>query len=320
MNTGPDDAGFAVEHYLSAANSAACMQERGEASHAITALLHLAAVGVEDSVVDIGAGAARGLQNHGLVETDAIVAVRKLAPALSRRQAAVAWRFEHDDVVAGAMHFGELEPHGAKNTLRFAAMRLAPVVVAAIAIFAAYKLFSSRDIEHGPGVLAADDPVQHELGSAPVLERGDFRLRPRAQFSATVRILGREDYSMGPLAELVPTDFAVGWGPMSDSAVLADIEISQGNRFYFWRTENWPIERNAIETHSANWHVIPENQSVRQVLGGLRAGSVVELSGQLVDIEGDEGGMRTSLSRDDTGAGACEILLAESAQVLDSGG
>ena len=51
-----------------------------------------------------------------------------------------------------------------------------------------------------------------------------------------MRILHREDYSLGSLASLVPTDFAVGWGRMSDSAVLAGIEISQANRFYFWRT------------------------------------------------------------------------------------
>jgi hypothetical protein len=103
---------------------------------------------------------------------------------------------------------------------------------------------------------------------------------------------------------------------MSDSAVLADIEISQGNRFYFWRTETWPIPRDEIEEHSANWHLIPGNPSVSQVLGGLRAGSVIELRGQLVDIEGSEAGMRTSMSRNDTGAGACEILLAESARVV----
>ena len=132
-----------------------------------------------------------------------------------------------------------------------------------------------------------------------------------------MRILHREDYSLGALARLVPTDFAVGWGPMSDSKVLSDIEISQGNRFYYWRTENWPIERRDIETHSANWHVIPGNDEVRAALARLRTGSVVELRGQLVDIEGGEGGMRTSLRRDDTGAGACEILLANSARLLD---
>ena len=195
-------------------------------------------------------------------------------------------------------------------------MRLAPVVVAAITAFAIYKLYSSRDIEHGPGVLAAEDPVQRDIDSAAAIPRGEFVLRPRAEFSATVRILRREDYTFGPLAELVPTDFAVGWGPMSDSAVLEDIEVSQGNRFYFWRTETWPIPREDIEQHSANWHLIAENPRVSDVLGGLRNGSVVELRGRLVDIEGRQGGMRTSMSRGDTGAGACEILLADSARVV----
>jgi hypothetical protein len=158
--------------------------------------------------------------------------------------------------------------------------------------------------------------VQREVESDALIERGEFRLRPRAEFGATVRILHREDYSFGALAKLVPTDFAVGWGPMSDSAVLAGVEISQANRFYFWRTATWPIDRQAIETHSANWHVIPQTPAVGRVLGALRAGSVVELHGRLVDIEGSEGAMQTSMSRDDTGAGACEILLAESARVV----
>jgi len=214
------------------------------------------------------------------------------------------------------MHFGELELHGAKNTLRSGAMRLAPWVVAAITAFGIYRLYSNREIEHAPGILAARDPVQRNLDSAAAVERDGFLLRPRAEFSATVRILRREDYSLGPLAKLVPTDFAVGWGPMSDSAVLADVEISQGNRFYYWRTEHWPIPRDEIEEHSANWHLIPENDAVSSVLRRLRAGSVVELRGRLVDIEGSEAAMRTSLSRDDTGAGACEILLAESARVV----
>ena len=196
-------------------------------------------------------------------------------------------------------------------------MRLAPIAVAALALFAGYKLYSRREITHAPGVLAAADPEQRDIGAASIIERGEFRLRPRAEFSATVRILRREDYSVGALAKLVPTDFAVGWGPMSDSAVLADVEISQGNRFYYWRTENWPINRAGIETHSANWHVIPGSSSVSRTFGLLRAGSVVELRGQFVDIEGGDGGMRTSLTRGDTGAGACEILLAESARIAE---
>ena len=195
-------------------------------------------------------------------------------------------------------------------------MRPTPWIIAALVLFALWRLYSHRDIAHAPGVLAAADPEQHALGDEPLINRGDFMLRPRAEFDATVRILHREDYSIGELASLVPTDFAVGWGPMSDSAVLAQIEISQGNRFYYWRTDRWPLSRAEIETHSANWHVIAANESVRGALGALRAGSVVELRGQLVDVEGKESRMRTSLSRDDTGAGACEILLASSVREL----
>ncbi len=197
-------------------------------------------------------------------------------------------------------------------------MRLTPWVIAAVLAFAVWHLYSQRDIERPAGVLAAADPVQHDLSGAPAVIRGEFTLRPRADFSATVRILHREDYTFGPLAKLVPTDFAVGWGPMSDSAVLAHIEISQGNRFYYWRTANWPIPRAQIETHSANWHVIPASPTVQRTLGTLRTGSVVELRGQLVDVEGREGSMNTSLTRADTGAGACEILLADSARVIDT--
>jgi hypothetical protein len=195
-------------------------------------------------------------------------------------------------------------------------MRLAPVAVALLAAFAIFKLYSNREFEPAPGVLASDAPLQNVVDGAALIERGEFRLRPRAQFSATVRILHREDYSLGALADLVPTDFAVGWGPMSDSAVLADIEISQADRFYFWRTRTWPIDREAIETHSANWHLISGTPAVDRTLARLRAGSLVQLRGQLVDIEGANAGMRTSLSRTDTGAGACEILLTESAEIV----
>jgi hypothetical protein len=198
-------------------------------------------------------------------------------------------------------------------------MRAGPWICVALVSFAAWQWIRHREVEQAPGVLAADEPRQRDVDSTDDIERAGFRLVPRAEFSATVRILHREDYALGPLAELVPTDFAVGWGPMSDSQVLAGIQISQGNRFYYWRTESWPIDRQAIESHSANWHLIPENDTVRDVLRRLRAGSLVELRGRLVDIEGREGGLRTSLRRDDTGAGACEILLASSARLVDAG-
>lgn len=196
-------------------------------------------------------------------------------------------------------------------------MRVGPWICAALLVFGAYRWYSHRELAHAPGVLAADEPFQGELDDLTAIERDGFRLEPRANFRATVRVLRREDYSLGPLARLVPTDFAVGWGPMSDSQVLSGIEIGQSNRFYYWRTETWPIGRRDIERHSANWHLIPENDDVRNALKRARVGAIVEFRGRLVDIEGKAGGMRTSLTREDTGAGACEILLVSSVQLMD---
>ena len=45
----------------------------------------------------------------------------------------------------------------------------------------------------------------------------------------------------------------------------------------------------------------------------LREGDVIVLQGYLVDVDHESGWMwRTSMSRTDTGAGACEIVYVES--------
>jgi hypothetical protein len=194
------------------------------------------------------------------------------------------------------------------------AMRYLRIALIVLALFGAYDYFASRPIDWRPGVLVAAEPVQVELAEAAPIEHGSFSLLPRATFVAEARVLSRERYRRGALAEASPLDIAVGWGPMSDSAVLADIEVTQANRFYFWHYDEEPsIPREAIESHSANWHLVPRSTAVWKTLSGIRVGDVVKLEGELVDMERpDLGVVRTSLRRDDTGAGACEVILVDS--------
>jgi hypothetical protein len=72
---------------------------------------------------------------------------------------------------------------------------------------------------------------------------------------------------------------------MSDESVLDFINISQSGRWYRWSTKNFPIPRREIETHSANMHMIPENKLVESMLGRVRIGDIVELSGSLVRVD-----------------------------------
>src|SRR6185369_12554143 len=79
----------------------------------------------------------------------------------------------------------------------------------------------------------AAPPQQNELAAPlPALERGGYRIAPLQSFSLEARVLASERYRFGREADLSPIDLALGWGAMSDSAVLADFDITQSGRFY----------------------------------------------------------------------------------------
>ena len=174
-----------------------------------------------------------------------------------------------------------------------------------------WNWIADRPVHPPDGVLVPDDPQQTDVASGAKMQVGHWTLTVRADYRITARILARERYHFDALADLVPEDLALGWGPMSDNRNLRAVDISQSNRFYYWRTPaDSPIDRDSIITHSANTHVIPQNALVARQLSRLRPGQVVTLSGELVDGVRDDGRwIKTSLVRNDTGAGACEVML-----------
>ena len=178
-----------------------------------------------------------------------------------------------------------------------------------------------RAVTQTPGVLAPDAPLQIDLAPhGALLQRGDTTLTTRARFTLTARVLSREDYRWDQGASLVPTDLALGWGRMSDSAVLAKLDISQSGRFYYWHARELPIPAREIETSSANMHLIPADDDVRRAIDTVRAGQVVHLEGFLVDARRAGGWhWNTSMTRTDTGDGACELVYVESLAVKGTG-
>jgi hypothetical protein len=173
-----------------------------------------------------------------------------------------------------------------------------------------YHWLRDRPVHPGDGVLAPADPEQVELAQGSALQIGRWSLTPRATYRVTARILSKETYHFDALADLIPEDLALGWGPMSDNRVLKSIEITQSNRFYFWHADFMAISREDIVSHSANTHVIPGNALVAKQLLRLRPGQVVTLTGELVDGHRSDGlFIHTSMTRTDSGAGACEVML-----------
>jgi len=202
-------------------------------------------------------------------------------------------------------------------------MRLLPkLILITLLACGVWRYVSGRPIHHPPGVLVAKEPVQKNMDGKTIGKIGEWQVTAVAEYSLRGRVLGKKRYYGGPSAELVPIDVAVGWGKMSDEAVLSHLEISMTNRFYFYEWQNEPpIPQDEIKVSSANNHVIAGNDAVRKVISGLRVGQIVTMKGYLVNAAGPSGATwNSSLRRDDTGNGACELFYVESAQAVDSAG
>jgi hypothetical protein len=187
------------------------------------------------------------------------------------------------------------------------------MLIVAAGLWQGWQQWRLRPLHPVDGPIAPAEPLQAPLDDVRPIAHGRWTLTPRARYDITARILSREDYRFDPISDLVPMDLALGWGAMSDNRVLRAFRISQSARFYTWRMNGpLPIPRQEVIEHSANTHVIPADASVGSQLERLRAGQVVHLTGLLVDGARDDGRwMHTSLTRSDTGDGACEVMLVE---------
>lgn len=185
-------------------------------------------------------------------------------------------------------------------------------LIAALLLWGAHSWWAGRTVHYGPGVLAAQAPLQVSARDAAPFEFKGYRITPLARFDIEARVLSRETYRLGREADLSSTDFMLGWGRMSDENVLKDIEFSQSNRFGFWRVQQFPIPQREIETSAGNMHLIAANGDVDKGIAGVQRGQVVRMRGYLVRADASDGWhWVSSLSRDDTGAGACELFFVE---------
>lgn len=182
-----------------------------------------------------------------------------------------------------------------------------------ILVVLAWRNWENRAIVHPPGILVPETPQQSALPPAEPFQQNEFLITPRAAFSIRARVLSRENYRLGQEAALSPVDLALGWGVMSDQALLDQIDISQGSRWYFTRYDYpAPISDQAIIRNSGNMHIIPANNWVRDKIGDIRVGDIIQARGSLVDVDQDSGFYwRTSLTRNDSGGGSCEIFYVE---------
>jgi hypothetical protein len=195
-------------------------------------------------------------------------------------------------------------------------MRVVWILLLAVCLVAAYHNWSHREMSRPPGILAADEPLQGAAAGLPDIQKDEFRIKPLATFDIRARVILAKRYWFGQGSGLAPVDLALGWGVMSDSNILQHFKFSQSDRFYYWSTDSFPVPREVIQSHTANMHMIPANNAIEKALKAVRSGNIVRVKGYLVEAFAPNGWRwKSSLSRTDTGRGACEIIWVESIEV-----
>ena len=159
------------------------------------------------------------------------------------------------------------------------------------------------------------EPVQNALVPARIAPG----MTALATFSAHVLVLGRKEYPSDPadiLSGASPLDLAVAWGPAARSDAKEAVELTQSDRRYHWRARQSDMDIPGVGNftrYSGNWHIVPADEQIAMALANIVPGDVIKMEGELVLLTFPDGTFyASSMSRDDTGDGACEIFRVKS--------
>ena len=206
--------------------------------------------------------------------------------------------------------------------------RLIPVAIAALVLYLGYAqiYMRPRAVARGEAIDVSREPRQTALPSpelVPVEFDGKSHLiEKHYSYEISGEVLSVETYNLAFKSEFFDVDLGLIWGPR-----VADLKqmytFNQGGRWLFWSSRD-PVsddERRYITAHISNNHLIPA-EGRRNLFKAVRwpgRGDKVRIAGYLVTIKNASGGvaMASSTSREDVGAGACEVIWVEEIQIND---
>lgn len=197
-------------------------------------------------------------------------------------------------------------------------MKKTLIFIVFITLILTYFLWPEKVITYSPGVTAPEQPKQNNLTINKQWQLDEFNIKALAKYQIKARVLSRNNFSIGKESKLSPVDLALGWAQMSDQTVIDKIKVTQSNRWYHWEAESLPIPMKEIMVNSANVHIIPKDNAIKNKLDEIYKGSLVELKGFLVEVSTVDGWhWKSSLSRDDTAGGSCELFWVEEMEIFD---
>lgn len=163
------------------------------------------------------------------------------------------------------------------------------------------------------GPAAISDPIQSEFMEKHIthidLEGNHIPVTLIAPYEGSFGVKGVKKYTTDGASVVSPRDFILAWGELLNEDVDREIKYSQSNRWYYYTYSGESIVTgDYISTHSANTHIIPADSQILSTVKKVKNNDYITLEGYLAIVHFDTGDWGSSISREDTGDGACEIF------------
>jgi len=169
---------------------------------------------------------------------------------------------------------------------------------------------SSRDFT-GPAYI--DPPTQVNLPDVEILtiegDKGPVELQLLATYTISAAVKSIEDYTTDFTSQISPRDFALAWADINKPKIDRYVSYSQKERWYYFTVKGGSnVDIDYVDLHSANTHIIPANDKVTSLVKEVMVDDYITMEGYLVNAIFVNGSWSSSLVREDTGDGSCEIL------------
>ena len=181
------------------------------------------------------------------------------------------------------------------------------------------------------------DPIQTPIVSAiPIKFQKDgfsYMLTPLYDYQISGLAVHRLDYdnwySLSRTDKTFTTDICLLWGENLKSGAYKNKTLKIDQDFRFCLFSHWggqPINNDQF----SNNHLIIRDEEIKKINADISPGDQIRITGKLVNVHVDAIGeikkyepkqadWKTSTTRNDAGAGACEIVYVEKVEILKKG-
>ncbi|MFC1755547.1 hypothetical protein ACFL96_19510, partial [Thermoproteota archaeon] len=176
-------------------------------------------------------------------------------------------------------------------------------------------------------------PIQEKIYDPKIIEFTNencrYQLTPLFDYEISSIIVSKLNYSRFSIYKhesVFPLDLCLIWGSNAESGVYKSsaLSFSQDCR---WCWVNWHGDIKFNVNEFSNNHLLVNSKELETKINSLVVGDQIKIVGKLVDVKADildkskkiparSVTWKTSLKREDNGAGACEVIYIEDIKIL----